>query len=454
MVQNGLELRHAALNDFRLSQKNSIIVEPELINWQLRNFQETRWLGHCVLLWTLCNWKELPIGWVNRTALFMGGKAGHTNLFYGPLVISVLRQDTVIQKVRTPDHAQMRTLRQVADYIQMVDDNPCVANPSRFVPVPDSYGPEPDLAPIPGVKVNDKFELDVMGPLGMKSPKEEVFVSVSRRTQAQGPAAVPFVLGLRWYARTAKLDMIIETDETEITALVEPDLIWAQWEIELLPADPHNPSRRKAGVAYAHHNRSMVMIQAGGAPLRIEHIDAFSRYLQMSQERVKDRAAISKDGFAAFWRETYGFSDVPSPYQLEASHPVNLFEDDAEVVQAFEAAAASHEIKKKVLHFNAVRAETLIKRLIMTYPDDQVVMIVETLVSYCKGEKSIEDMQVEVASFDPVSEEKVVAVTVVRQLVVAHMGPELQDIASYINKYVKKHYLTWFTREAVQRDTT
>lgn len=452
MTHAGLEIDHPALNDFKLSQKDSITVEPELINWQLRNFQETKWMGHCVLLWTLCNWKELPIDWVNRTTLSMGGKAGHTNLFYGPMVISVLRQDMLIQNDRTPDHVQMRTLRQVADYVQMVDDNPCVGNPSRFLSVPDSFSPEPDLVPIPGVKINDEVELDVMGPFGMALPKEEVFVSISSRTQAQGPAAVPFVLGLKWYVRTAKLDIIVESDETKITATIEPDLIWAQWEIELLPADPDSPGQKKANVVYAHHDRSMVVVQAGGAPLRIEHINALTQYLHENQEKAKNRAAISKEGFAAFWQKKYGSSDIASPYDLEDSYSVNLFEDDADVVLAFEAVAASEEIKMKVMHFNAVRAETLIKRLIMTYPDDQVVMIVETLISYWKGQKSLEDMQAEVVSADPVSGEKLKVVEIVAQLARAHKAPELHDITRYIDKYIERSYLAWFNRDGSQSD--
>lgn len=457
VTQAGLEIDHPALNEFTLSQSDRVNIKPYLTNEQLRNFQETKWMGHCVLLWTLCGWQDLSIDWINRTAVFMGGKAGHTNLFYGPMVISVLKQDIVARNDRTPDHVQMRTLRQIADYIQMVDDNPCVGNPSRFRSVPESMKPEPNLKPIPGVKINDHFELVVMGPLGMNSPREQVSVCVNSRKRGQGAAAVPFVLGLKWFARSAELDMVIETDKTKITAMVETDLVWAQWELRLLPVDPNSPivGLRKAKPDFAHLHRSLVIIQAGGAPLRIEHIDALTRYLHSNQKSVKDRAAISKEGFAAFWQQTYGSTDIPSPYDLEASYPANLLEDDADVMSAFEAAAASEVTKKTVLHFNAVRGEALIKRLKSAYPDDddQMKKVVNTLISHCLGEKSIEIMQDEALAENPISEDKLQAIGVVVHLANAHTSEELRDITRFLDLFTPEGYLNWFKGDDVQSNS-
>lgn len=443
----GLEIDHPALHAFALSRKNPPAIVPELINCQLRNFQVTKWLGHCVFLWTLCDWKDLPVKFLNRTALFMG-RAGYTNIFYGPLVVSVVKQDMVLQNKRTLDHVQMRTLRQVADYIQMVDDNPCIINPSRFVSVPERYNPEPGLVPVPAVKINDEAELDIMGLFGMKARKQEVHISISTRAQRQSPAAVPWMLGLKYYTRTARLDMIVET---EVFAKVEPEFIWAQWALEILPADPSNPGRRVADVTYAHHHRSMVLVQAGGAPLRTEHIEALTAYLHMNQDTAKDRARISKEGFMAYWEDNYGAGDVPSPYDLEASHPTNLFDHDADDLLAFETVAGSKATKKKVLDFATARAEVLVRRLIKTYADDQVVMIVDALISYCTGGKSIEDMQEMVVSAEVISDERLDAVRIVEQLTTTHTKLELRGIALYVGEFVKKHrYLDWFNRDHME----
>ncbi|CAN8101999.1 unnamed protein product [Discula destructiva] len=453
----GLEIDHPALTKFKLSQQKELPSPvPEFINTTLRSFQETRWLGHGVLLWTLCNWQELPIEHVKQTALYMGGLPGHSNVFYGPVIITVVRQDVVVQNKRLPDHVQMRTLRQVADYIQMAEDNPCVTNPKitnpkRFVPVPERFSPEPDLTLISAVKINDKAELDVLGPFGMLVRKEQASVSISSRIyQRQGPAAVPFVLGLKGYVRTAKLDVITET---EVADKVEPELIWAEWELETTPSDDlnENPEQMSASVVYAHLGRSMVLVQAGGAPLQIEHIDALTTCLHMNQETASLRAGISKERFAAHWQENYGSGDIPSPYDLETAHSANLFEDGANVMLAFEVAASSEQIKKQVLHFSQTRAEVLIRRLIRKYPDEQVVMIVEALTAYCIGGKSIEDLQMAVVAAKAVSEEKLEAVRVVEQLTTTRGKRELRSMAVYIDKFIERHYLTWFSRDEIEQ---
>lgn len=373
----GLEIDHSAIDTFKLSQKELVPV-PDLVNYQLRNFKLTKWLGHGVLLWTLVNWAELPMEWVNKTAIFMGGKPGHSNLFYGPMVISVFKQDMVDLKRRTLDHTQMRTLRQVADYIQMVDDNPCVPNPVRFESIPARMDPLPDLVPIPGVKINDGYELELMASFGMTASMEGVSVAISHRGQEQCAAAVPFILGLKWYTRSAKLDLLIE--QPQVADRVDGNLAWFQWTLDST-SDASTFGQQKASAKYAHHDRSLVIIRAGGAPICIKHIEALTAYLEQHQATERDRAELSKEGFQKYWKEKYtnDGNDTPSPFDLETAFPENLVEEDADEMMA--SVMSDEDIKDSVLNMTAVRVEGLVKRLLESYKgNEQVVNVVEALI--------------------------------------------------------------------------
>lgn len=418
---------------------------PDLINYQLQNFKLTRWLGHGVLVWTLVNWAELPIKWVNRTAIFMGGKPGHSNLFYGPMIVSVFKQDMVDPKLRTLDHVQMRTLRQVADYIQMVDDNPCVPNPIRFVSVPPRLDPLPDLVPIPGVKINDKIELELMGPFGMTDPKEQVSVALNPRRLEQCPAAVPFLLGLRWYTRFVKLDVLVE--KPQIAERVDENLAWFQRTLTLIP-DNDRSGQQKVSAKYAHHDRSLVVVQAGGAPLSTDHVEALTKYLGLRQSNATDRADISKEGFQEYWQENYADTSEapPSPYQLEADYPDNLVEPDADEVMA-SLTTSKEEVKRDIMNMTVVRVEALIKRLIKTYEQNkQVVRIIQVLVSHCVDGKSLSSMRLEAMSEPQVCDLDLVALRVVTTLTRTYTNTELYQMAEYINTYEEGCYLAWFKR--------
>lgn len=443
----GLALNHPALNTFKLSQPDLVPV-PDLVNYQLRNFRLTRWLGHVVLFWTLVNWAELPMEWVNRTAIFMGGPAGHSNLFYGPLVVSIVAQDMAHLHQRTLAHAQMRTLRQVADYIQMVEDNPCVANPHRFESVPARLHPEPDLVAIPAVKVNDKVELALMAPFGMTATMEEVFVAISSRTQEQCAAVVPFALGLKWYARSAKLDVLVEK-HCQVADRVDENLAWFQWEVVSNPG-ANKSGQHKASATYAHHDRSLVIVQAGGAPIRIEHIEALTVYLGLQQATSGQRAAISKEGFQNYWKENYAATREapPSPYDLEDTYPDNLVEEDADEMMAM--VCQSKDIVKEVLNIIGVRIEVLMKRLTETYAEsEQVVKIIEALKLHFIGGKTLEVMLAKVVSAE-VSDQDLEALRVVNALTRTHLKPELRHMAEYIARYTEKDYLSWFEKHDIK----
>lgn len=448
ITEAGLKIDHPVIDSFKLSQEELVPV-PDLINYQLQNFKLTKWLGHGVLLWTMVNWAELSIEWVNRTAIFMGGKSGQSNLFYGPMIVTVFKQDIVNPNMRTLDHVQMRTLRQVADYIQMVDDNPCVPNPIRFESVPPSLDPLPDLAPIPGVKINDKLELALMGPFGMTASKEEVSVALSPRRLEQCPAAVPFLLGLKWYTRFAKLDVLIETPQ--IVEKVDENLAWFQWTLNLVPNTTRS-DQQKVSAEYAYHDRTLVVVHAGGAPLVIEHIEALTMYVEIRQSNDTDRADISKEGFQEYWKEHYAvIQDAPpSPYQLEADYPANLVEPDGDEIMA-SLPKNKEEIKKEIMNMTAIRVAVLIKRLIKTYESDkQVVRIIRVLVSHCIDGKSLKNMQLEVLSESTVCNRELEALRVVNALARAYSRTELYQMAEYIDKYKEGDYLGWFQRHEIE----
>lgn len=444
----GLKIDHPAINSFKLSQEELVPV-PDLINYQLQNFKLTKWLGQGVLLWTMVNWAELPIEWVNRTAIFMGGKPGQSNLFYGPMIVTVFRQDIVHLNMRTPDHVQMRTLRQVADYIQMVDDNPCVPNPIRFESVPPSLDPLPDLAPIPGVKINDKLELALMSPFGMTDPKEEIFVALKPRRLEQCPAAVPFLLGLKWYTRFAKLDVL--TEKPRIAERVDDNLAWFQWTLNLVP-DATRSNQQKVSAEYAHHDRSLVVVHAGGAPLRIDHIEALTMYVGLRQSNDKDRANVSEEGFQEYWKEIYANTQdaPPSPYQLEAGYPDNFVEPGADETMA-SLTKNKEEIKGEIMNMTPVRVEVLVKRLIKTYEQDrQVVRIIQVLISHCIDGKSLKNVQLEVVSEPTVCDRDLEALRVVKALTRTYSRTELCQMAEYINEYEEGYYLGWFKRHEIK----
>lgn len=444
----GLKIDHPAIDSFKLSQEELVPV-PDLINYQLQNFKLTKWLGHGVLLWTMVNWAELPIKWVNRTAIFMGDKPGQSNLFYGPMIVTVFKQEIVNLNTRTLDHVQMRTLRQVADYIQMVDDNPCVSNPIRFESVPASSNPLPDLAPIPGVKINDKLELALMGPFGMTDSKEEVSVALSPRRLEQCPAAVPFLLGLKWYTRFAKLDVLI--DKPQIAERVDENLAWFQWTLNLVP-DTARSDQQKVSADYAYHDRSLVVIHAGGAPLVLDHIEALTTYVELRQSNDTDRADISKEGFQEYWKEHHAVVQdaPPSPYQLEADYPDNLVEPDADNIMA-SLNKNKEEIKNETMNMTAIRVAVLIKRLIKTHEQDkQVVRIIRVLVSHCIDGKSLKKMQLEVLSKSTVCKHDLEALRVVNALARTYSRTELCQMAEYIDKYENGDYLGWFQRHDIE----
>lgn len=351
-------------------------------------------------------------------------------------------------KKRTLAHAQMRTLRQVADYIQMVDDNPCVPNPARFVSVPARMDPVADLMPVPAVKVNDKAELALMAPFGVTAPREQVSVAISHRRQGQGAAAIPFVLGLKWYVRSAKLDLIVE--EGQVADRVDENLAWFQWTLESRPVAKKS-SQQKASAKYAHHDRSLVIVQVGGAPLCAAHIEALVMYLKLEQATDEDRAAISKEGFERYWEENYANThDAPlSPYDLEASHPDNLVEEDADAMMAL--LAKNTEIKKQVLNIIAMRVEVLVKRLIEAYlENEQVVKVIKALISHCIGAESMEDMQAKLVSHETVSDQDLEAMRLVAALSRTHSTLELHQIAECIEKFEDKEYLSWFHRGDIE----
>lgn len=448
VTPTGLKIDHSAINAFKLSQKELVPV-PDLVNYQLRDFKLTRWLGRAVLFWTLINWAELPMEWVNRTAMSIGGKAGQSNLFYGPVIISVLKLDMVDPKTRTLDHVQMRTLRQVADYIQMVDDNPCVPNPDRFKSVPPRLNPVRDLVPIPGIKVNDMLELELMAPFGMTASKEEVTVAISNRRQEQCAAAVPFVLGLKWYTRSANLDVVV-SKKSKVSDRVDENLAWFQWTLESTPSATKT-GQQKARAKYAHHDRSLVVVQVGGAPLRIEHVQALTRYLGQQQASDKHRANISKEGFLKYWndRDANTRGSLPSPYDLEADHSENLVGEDANELMAL--VAENEKIKYMVLNSIAVRVEVLMKRLMETYVENQqVVKIINALTSYCFNGRSIKDMRAEIMSGNMESHQDLEAVRVLTALSRTHLKPELCQMAEYIGRYEEEDYLSWFRRDEIQ----
>ncbi|KAJ4422905.1 hypothetical protein N0V82_002431 [Gnomoniopsis sp. IMI 355080] len=439
----GLEINHPAIHEFRLSQKELVPV-PDLVNHQLRNFVLSKWLGHGVLLWTLVNWAELPKQFLNKTAIFLGGKPGHSNLFYGPMVISVFKQDMVDLNMRTLDHVQMRTLRQVADYIQMVDDNPCIPNPVRFQSVPADLNPVPGLAPIPGVKINDKLELQLVAPFRITASKEEVSVAISPRRQEQWVAAVPFALGLKWYTRSAKLDMLI--DEAQVADRVDENLAWFQWTLN----SNHGASgsgQQIASVKYAQHYRSLVIVQAGGAPLGKEHIEALTMYLEQQQATYtdQDRAGISREGFQKYRNEHYANTrgDPPSPYELEIRFPENLVEEDADEMMAL--LAKNREIKNEGFRMTVIRIKMLLKRLLETCEENKrAVKVVEALISHCIGGKSIGDMRAKAVYEEIISKHDLEAVWDVDALTRTHSLPEVCQMARYLGRYKNEEYLSWF----------
>lgn len=321
-----LEVVHPALSEFKLCQEDADTMDldtmvagaveyelPELLNVHIRDYQLGRFLGHCLLLWSLCDWEEMPMKWVNQTALSLGGKPGHTNLFYGPMVVTVFKQDMVDLQTRTLDHVQMRTLRQVVDYIQMASDNPCVPNPGRFIL---SEG----MGPIRGVKINNHLERRLMGPYGMRDSREDVYLNpCCPKAHIQWPAAIPFVLGLKWVVRTADLDMV-KPRMTKFTADVF-DLAWFQCQLTLGP-EVGDATKSRVNVEYDITNCSVVVFQAGGAPLETTHVQALLDYIASESKDAKvGKRHFSRAGFQAFWEENHLFDGAPpSPYELEATY--------------------------------------------------------------------------------------------------------------------------------------
>lgn len=328
--QECLEVKHTTISDFKSrlqldystgddtrddDAKAGASIEygsPKLLNMHMREFSLARYLGHCLLLWSTCGWRELPIEWVNQTALSLGSKVGQTNLFYGPLIVTVFKQDIVDLRKRTLDHVRMHTLRQVVDYIQMAADNPCVPNPERFIL---SDGP----SPICGVKVNSSVERRLLGSCGTCDVMDEVYVSPRcPRAHLQWPAAIPFVLGLRWVVRTAQLDVVTK-QPTKFVA-DDLDLGLLRWQLSLASFNT-----RPGLVEHNRTNCSLVVFQANGGPLASVHVKALLEYVTF-ESRTKGRWLdnISRVRFEEFWNEHYAHEGVfPSPYDLETASASN-----------------------------------------------------------------------------------------------------------------------------------
>lgn len=310
-TETNLEVAHPTLSDFQLSQ-HLVNAKPEFLNVHIRGFKLARFLGHGVLLWTLCDWGPMSSKWINKTAVSLGGPPGHTIPLYGPLVLTVFRQDRFDIQKRTLDHVQMRTLRQFVDYIQMEGDNPAVPNPDRFIAWESK---EPNV--IHGVKINHPFEMNAMGSFGMEDPKEPVCLTRSCPTdRLQWPAAIPFGLGLKWIVREAELPFLLDRKQPTFDATLM-DLSRFQWEV-------YNHKTLGPVVDYAILKRStFVVCQAGGAPLQVDHIQGLLDYVKSKSRDSKGGQTIKLSGqeFKAFWKEKYSFDGAPpSPYKLELSH--------------------------------------------------------------------------------------------------------------------------------------
>lgn len=376
--KNCLEVVHPALSEFKLRLKDADATKademvvgateyelPELLNVHIRDFQLGKFLGHCVLLWTLCDWKEMPIEWLNQTALSLGGKPGHTNLFYVPMVVTVFKQDMVDLQMRTLDHVQMRTLRQVVDYIQMAFDNPCVPNPDRFIPL---EGPEP----IRGVKINNHLERQLMRPYGMCDAMEDVSLNPRcPKAQLQWAAAIPFILGLKWVVRTAELDMV-KPRITRFHADVFR-LAWFQWQLNPF-SQTGGPNKRRATVEHNRTSCSIVVFQAGGAPLETAHIQALLDYIaSASKDAGIGTKDLSKAGFEAFWKANCSFDGAPSsPYELEASHAGRIDGEHFDEVLAL--IEADQESLVRSIRTAPVEPWAILKALSEIYPLDKHVM--------------------------------------------------------------------------------
>ncbi|KAJ4390118.1 hypothetical protein N0V93_007591 [Gnomoniopsis smithogilvyi] len=276
----------------------------------------------------------------------------------------------------------------LADHIQIVDDNPCVPNSIRFESVPARLDPLPDLIPIPKVNINDKLELKLMASFRMTASKEEVTLAISPRRQEQYAVAVPLCLGLKWYTRSAKLNVIIE--KPQVADRVDENLTWIQWTLSSL-SGAFRTDQPKFSAKHSHHDRSLVVVQAGGSPLCIGHIEALTMHLEQHQITSRYRSRISKEGFQKHFTETYiNKSDaLASPFNLETGFPENMVEDDANEMMAL--VAETREIQERMLHMSVTIVEVLLQILIQTYENkQQVLKTIETLVPHCNSEESVE----------------------------------------------------------------
>lgn len=331
-TDNNLKIDHPALDKFQRS-RGSTVATPDLVNKYVREFQLTQFLGRGVLVWTLCKWREQHHQWLNQTAAALGGPPGHSDLLYGPLIVTAFKQDIIDLTVRFLDHVGMRQLRQVADYLQMLHDNPCIPNPSRFLPL-QKYAKKYTL--LPGIKINDNAEQKL---LGLTKKFERVSIPVERHpVREQWLSALPFVLGLRWLVRMAAVDMV----KPKSTGLkgIDACLTWLQWDLKHATDFDGGWRTLYPKAEYVYHDRTVVVFHAGGAPLHKYHVHALVKYIQeevMSSDTSNDSSEtkasapttrLSKARFAAFWDIHYGHkSDAPvSPYELEEAYPTTVDE--------------------------------------------------------------------------------------------------------------------------------
>lgn len=73
-----------------------------------------------------------------------------------------------------------------------------------------------------------------------------------------------------------------------------------------------------------------MVLQAGGAPLQLDHIRGLLDYVDLKSKKCKHGSIkLSRREFKTFWKRKYSFGGAPtSPYQLELSYPHSLISDD------------------------------------------------------------------------------------------------------------------------------
>lgn len=269
----------------------------------------------------------------------------------------------------------MRTLRQVADYIQMAADNPCVPNPERFIPVEDS-------PLIPAIKIKDHLELQLMKSHGMTATREKVcLTSYCPDDHSQWAAALPFSLDLKWVVRTGALD-IHKPVQTKYKHAI--DLAWFQWLVESV-VDPQAPDEKKLSQRHSHAHCSMAVFHAAYAPLQVEHIHTVQKYLTLKSERNKHkRLELRREDFEAFRKENYAYDGAPpSPYELKASHPPSVVGEHLDELMVL-VKRGKDQVRYTVSK-TRVESWEIMKALIEMYPDEQVERVFSYLEEYSRG---------------------------------------------------------------------